>query len=188
MPLSHVTKVFAASDAKIYPLTADSAGGTATYGTGIDVPGLRTVTITGDINTAQLRGDNQLLDVQSTMGNITVAMEFGKLSLDLLGAWFANTVADTGLTPNQTSVWSLLGTGKIGYVGLTCKAVAADAIAGDVFFDLTKLMLSSFPELGLAEEDYQAQSVEFRAIPRLSDGRWLSVGLRETAAALAAPA
>lgn len=189
MPLSHVTKVFAASDAKFFALTADPAGGSATYGTGQDVPGLKTVTITGDINSVELRGDNTLLDVQSNLSNITVALEFAKMSLDLLAQWFTATVTDSGTTPNQKSIWTLAGTTALSYVGLTAKAVGADTITGDVQFSIYKMMLSSFPEMGLAEEDYKTSTVEFKAAPLLATGnKWLGVTLNETAAALVAPA
>jgi hypothetical protein len=188
MPLSHVTKVFAAKDAKIFPLTADPAGGSPTYGTGIDVPGLKTVTIEGDINTAELRGDNTLLDNASSLGGITVSLEFAKQSLDLLGAMFGNTVVDSGVTPNQKSVWSLLGTSTLAYVGMTCQAVGADTITGDVQFAIFKMILSSFPEMGLEEEDYKTSSVEFKAMPLIANGKWIGVTLNETAAALVAPA
>lgn len=187
MPISHISKVFAAKDAKVWPLTADPASGTPTYGTGLDVPGLKTLTIEGDINSVELRGDNTLLDVASNLSNITVSMEFAKTSLDLLGAWFANTVADSGTTPNQKALWSLLGTTALGYFGVTAQAVGADVLTGDVQFSVNKCILSSFPELGLEEEDYKTASVEFKATPLLSNGKWLSVTLNETAAALAAP-
>lgn len=187
MPISHVTKVFAASDAKVFPLTADPAGGSPTYGTGIDVPGLKTVTIEGDVNSVELRGDNTLLDAASNLSNITVSMEFAKTSLDLLAAWFAATVTDSGTTPNQKSTWTLLGTTGLAYFGLSAKAVGADVLTGDVQFNVNKAILSSFPEMGLEEEDYKTSSVEFKAMPLLSNNKWLSIVLNETAGALAAP-
>lgn len=188
MPLSHVTKVFAAKDAKLWPLTADPAGGSPTYGTGIDVPGLKTVTISGDVNTAELRGDNTKLDSSSTLGNITVAMEFAKLSFDILSAVLAAATVDSGTTPAQKSAWTLLGTTGFNYVGMTAQAIGADTITGDVQFAAYKLMLSSFPEMGLAEEDYKTNSIEFAAVPLLANGKWVGATLNETAAALAAPA
>lgn len=187
-PISHVTKVFAAKDAKVYPLTTDPAGGSATYGTGVDIPGLKKVEITGDINSAELRGDNALMDVQSAIGSIKVSVEFAKLSLDILAAFFGNLVTDSGTTPNQKSTWNLLGTSNLAYIGMTAQAVGADVVTGDVQFALPKLMLTSFPELGLEEEDYKTSKVEFAAVPRLADGKWLTAVLNETAAAVAAPA
>lgn len=188
MPISHVTKVFAAKDAKLFPLTADPAGGSPTYGTGVDVPGLKTVTITGDVNSVELRGDNTKLDSASSMGSVSVSLEFAKLSLDLLSAVFAALTVDSGTTPNQLANWTLLGTTAFNYVGLTCQAVGADPITGDVMFSVYKMIPSSFPEMGLEEEDYKTSSLEFEAMPLLSNGKWLGAAIRETTAALAAPA
>lgn len=188
MPLSHVTKVFAAKDAKLFPLTADPAGGSPTYGTGVDVPGLKTVTITGDVNSVELRGDNTKLDSASSMSGVSVALGFAKLSLDILSAVFSALTVDSGTTPNQTSVWTLLGTTGFSYVGLTCQAVGADPIAGDVMFSVYKMIPSSFPEMGLEEEDYKTHTLEFEAMPLLSNGKWIGAAIRETTAALAAPA
>jgi hypothetical protein len=188
MPVSHITKVFAASDAKIYPITADVAGGTITYGTGIDVPGIKTVSIGGEITTAELRGDSTSLDRQSMLGAVNVTVEWAKHSLDILAALFGNTVADSGTTPAMKAVWTLLGTSKPAYVGLSCKALGADPVAGDVGFAVNKMMVTSFPEMGLAEEEYRTFSVEFGAMPTLANGKILSTDINETTVAIAAPA
>ena len=188
MPVTHVTKVFAAKDAKLYPLTADPSGGSPTYGAGIDVPGLKTVTITGDVNTVELRGDNTKLDSASSMSGISVSMEFAKLSLDILSAIMSAATVDAGTTPNQTATWTLLGTSTFSYVGMTCQAVGADPITGDAMFSVYKMVPSSFPEMGLEEEDYKTSTLEFEAMPLLSNGKWIGAAIRETTAALAAPA
>lgn len=188
MPVTHITKVFAAKDAKLYPLTADPSGGSPTYGTGVDVPGLKTVAITGDVNSVELRGDNAKIDSASSMGSISVSMEFAKLSLDVLSAVFSALAVDSGTTPNQIATWTLLGTSSFNYVGMTCQAVGADPIGGDVMFSVYKMVPSSFPEMGLAEEDYQTSTLEFEAMPLLSNGKWVGAAIRETTAALAAPA
>lgn len=188
MPLSHVTKVFAAKDAKLYPLTADPAGGSPTYGAGVDVPGLKTVTISGDVNSVELRGDNQRLDSASNLSGISVAMEFAKLSLDIMSTIMSALVVDSGTTPNQVASWTLLGTTQMSYCGMTCQAVGADPITGDAMFSVYKMVPSSFPEMGLEEEDYKTSSLEFDAMPLLSNGKWIGAAIRETTAALAAPA
>ena len=188
MPISHVTKVFAAKDAKFYPLTADPASGSPTYGAGIDVPGLKTVTISGDVNSVELRGDNTKLDQSSSMSGISVEVEFAKLSLDILSAIFAAATADSGTTPAQKATWTLLGSTTFSYVGMTCQAVGADTIGGDVQFAVYKMIPSSFPEMGLEEEDYKTSTIEFEAVPLLSNAKWIGTTLNETAVALAAPA
>src|SRR4051794_8928928 len=94
MALSRVTKLFAVKDAKIGKLTADPAGGTTTYATLVDVPGIRTVGISGDVNIVELRGDQVLLDSDTTLQNITVTFEYAKVSLDVLVAALGGAVAD----------------------------------------------------------------------------------------------
>jgi hypothetical protein len=191
MAVTHVTKVFAAKDCKLWPLTADTAPSTLTYGTGVDVPGLKSITITGDVNTVELRGDNTKLDASSSMGGITVSLEFAKLSLDVLSSIFAATTVDAGTDPNATATWTMLGTTGFSYVGLTAQAVGADPVVGDVMFSIYKLIPSSFPEMGLAEEDYKTNTVEFEAVPTISGtNKWLGVAVRSGtgAAVLAAPA
>jgi hypothetical protein len=187
MPLSHVTKVFGVNDAKIAKLTADPAGGTATYGTSIDVPGIKSVTIAGDISTVDLRGDHTLLDSDSTLQNITLSFEYAKLSLDALVVWLGGAVTDSGTTPDQMAKLALLGTDTLlgNHWKFEAKTVSADTPGGDVHLVLYKCKLASFPELGTAEEDYLTFTVEARAVPRLADSKWIDVELRETVAALA---
>lgn len=191
MPVTHVSKVFAAKDCKLWPLTADTSPSTLTYGTGVDVPGLKTVGISGDVNSVELRGDNTKLDSASSMSNVSVSLEFAKLSLDVLSAIFAAATADTGTDPNAIATWTLLGTTGFSYVGMTAQSIGADPVVGDVMFTVYKMIPSSFPEMGLAEEDYQTSSVEFDAVPTISGtNKWLGVGIRSGtgAAVLAAPA
>jgi hypothetical protein len=61
-------------------------------------------------------------------------------------------------------------------------------VTGDVQFSVYKAVLSSFPEMGLEEEDYKTSALEFAIVPLLSNGKWIGTTLNETAAALAAPA
>jgi hypothetical protein len=186
MPLSHVSKVFAVRDAAVRPLLTDPAGGTATYGDRIDVPGIKSVTISGDIEVKELRGDNQLLDSDSTLTNVSVEFEYAKLSLDVLAVLFGNTVTDSGTTPEQIAEWELTNTSQLAPFAFEAISASADTIGGDVMIELFKVVLSSFPELGMAEEDYKTQPLSGSASPRISDGKWVRVALRESAALLGA--
>lgn len=186
MPLSHVSKVYAVKDAKVRKITADPAGGTTTKSASIDVPGIKSVTIAGDITTAELRGDNTRLDYKASLGGVSVTFEYAKMSLDVLGVLLGGAVADAGTTPNQTATFGLTGeNATFSYFEFEAQAAEGDTIGGDVTILLYKCVLSSFPEgIGMAEEDYVTFSMEAQALPRLSDGKWLDVVLRETAAAL----
>lgn len=186
MPVTHVSKVYAVKDAKIAKLTADSAGAAPTYAASIDVPGIKSVTVNGDVATAELRGDNTRLDYAAILSGIGVTFEYAKLSLDALNVLLGSTITDAGVAPNQTAALGVKPTDKFGYFRFEAVAAGADPINGDVLITLHKCILTSFPEMGMAEEDYQTFSVEAAALPILGTGNsWLDVTIRETTAALA---
>ena len=133
MPVSHVTKWYAVSDAKISRLTADASGGAPTYATSVDVPGIKEIGIGGDINTAELRGDNSVLDQSSTLGAITVSVEHAKVSLDVLDVLFGTTTADTGSTPNMKATLTIAQNPTFNYFRLEAKTPTSgvDTVGGD---------------------------------------------------------
>ena len=184
MPISPISKSYGTSDAKIAKLTADPAGGSPTYGSLVDVPGIKSVTISGSVNRTELRGDHQLLDAESVLTDITVTFEHGKFSLDVLEVFFDTTVVDAGTTPNMTATWALEGADKPNYFGFAAKVAAADTVGGDAHLTLFKCKLDGFPDIGTAEEDYKTFSVSGVVVPRLADNKWLRVALNETASAL----
>lgn len=188
MPLSHNTKLFGVKDAKIYPITSDPVGGATVYGTGIDVPGVKSVSIGGDVTNSMLRGDNTLLDADSVLGAVSGTITFAKKALDIMAAVLGGTVVDSGATPAQIASWALPAPGtRLPTWGMTVVTAAADPVAGDTMFSVYKCVISSFPGSGVAEEDYQTMSVDYVAMPRLSDSKWQGEAIRETTVALAAP-
>lgn len=186
MTLSHVSKLYAVSDCKIGKLTADPAGGSPTYATIVDVPGIKTMKIGGNIVSVELRGDNQPLDQNSTMGSLTVSVTHAKVSLDVLDVLIGSTSVDSGTTPNQVVTTTLSGGTTLNYFKIEGKTPTSgsDSPTGDLHFVLHKCILTKFPDLGFAEEDYQIVSFEAVGIPLLSNGKHLTVVSNETAAAI----
>lgn len=185
MALAHLSKLYGTKDAKIALVTADPSGGTTTYGTSVDVPGIKSVVLGGDIEVKELRGDHSLLDSDSTLTNITVTFNYAKLSLDAIAVMLGGAVADAGSTPNQTATWSLLGSsGLFNNFKFTAQIFSTDFAGGDAVVTLYKCKISSFPEMGTEEEDYQLFSQSATVVPRLSDSKWIDIAFRETTAAL----
>lgn len=185
MAVSHITKVYGVNDARISKLLTDPAGGSPTYGASIDVPGIKTVQISGNIDIKELRGDNQLLDKNGILKDIQIAVTNAKMSLDVLAAFFAATIVDTGTTPNQIATLDILGASQPQYFRLEAKTPVsgADTPTGDVHFTVWKCILSSFPDLGHEEEDYRIVGFNADAVPLLSNNKWLTPVVNETAVA-----
>lgn len=189
MPLQRFTRVYGIKDAKIASLTADPAGGTPTYGALIDVPGIKTFEISGEIEVKKLRGDNGPLASNSAISNVQVAVTHAKISLDVLAAIIGGTVTDSGTTPAQKTQWDLTGDSAT-FPPFKLEGVTppngVDVIGGDLHVVLHKLTASTFPDLGFAEEDYRIASFTADADPLQGTGnKWISVVMNETAAAIA---
>lgn len=184
MAISHVSKLFGIADAKVYPVTADVSGG-ITYGTGIDVPGVKSLTIAGTVETKELRGDNQLLDSFSVLKSITATLNYAKTDFDILAAVLGATVADSGSGSTEVVTTTLAGDDALGYFKIEAKAVSVDLVGGDIHVVLPKCIAAGFPFAGLAEEDYQTLSLPCTVVPTIATGlKWVEIIQNETAAAL----
>ncbi|ABD94207.1 hypothetical protein [Kitasatospora aureofaciens] len=185
--LSHVTKMFSIVDCKITALTADPVGGTPVYASSsVDVPGIKSLAISGNMQSKTLRGDNTLLDTSAYIDGVTGAAEHALLSLDALAVMLGGTVTDSGTTPAQKSVWDLTNLSAPSYFkieGVT-PPNGSSLIGGDVHVVLHKVQLSKFPELGFAGDDYRIPKFEVSAVPLASNGKWLSITFNETAVAI----
>jgi hypothetical protein len=189
MPITHVHKVFAVEDCKIAPITLDTSGSATTYGALIDVPGIKSVEIEGEIESKTLRGDNVLLDADAVLTEINVTVNYAKMSLDVFAAFFNSlTVVDAGTGSTETATVSLTpATSRLRPFKMEAKSPTGgvDVNTGDVHILLSKLVLTGFPPLGFEEEDYKTGSFEAMAMPTLGTGtKWLDIVVNETATAI----
>jgi hypothetical protein len=186
MPISHDMRLFSVSDAKVYELTADPVGGPATYGAAIDLPFIRAVGFDGDVTTAEMRGDNGKRMRESTYGGATLALEWGKLSLDATRMMLGSTVTDAGTTPNQTATLAHKTTDILKHWKFEAKVGKADIVGGGVKLVAFKCIVSGFPNFGFNNEEFSGQSVAAACEGRIADDKdWDLVGL-ETDVALPA--
>jgi hypothetical protein len=180
--LPHDSRWYAIDDAKIAVLTADPAGDTPTYATAIDVPGVKSVGISGDINSTELRGDGRRIDQFSKLTGLSLTFEFAKASLDIFSALAGGAVTDTGAAGSEVATWELGADDGMSYFLFEGLTKGVDTIGGDGTLRLWKCVLTSFPSLGFADEDYQTFSVDAAAMPLTSTGQTLTGRLRAVTA------
>lgn len=178
MTISSVSKLYSTSDAKVAALVGDVTG-YASYGTAIDVPGIRQVTLTPQIESKSLRGDNMELDADSTLVAVELAIEHAKISFEALevllgGTWNGTTgrytQADAGSLPYFQIAWKTPTSG-------------GDSVGGDVHFNVFKAKITAYT-LGTAFEDYQILSATARGVYRLADTKLFEAKVNTSAAAL----
>lgn len=184
MPLQHFSSFYGITDCKISPLTADTSSGSPTYGTSVDVPGVKSMKVGGSISVKRLRGDNKPLATRAVIEDITADVEFGQQSLDVLKTLFGATVTDTGSTPNQKSTFSLTGSNVPVYVKVEAQTNLCDFVTGDGHVILYKCMLTAFPEGGFVEEDFVVPKFSLSSVPCTSNGAWYDIVFDETAVAI----
>lgn len=185
MPVSHVSKWYAVQDAQVAPLLTDPVDTIPTFGTLVDVPGIKSLTFTGDVESKELRGDNTLLDTESVLTTMTFSMEYAKLSLDALAIMAGGTVTDSTTPP--AAAWDYDNDESFPYFLLMGRSPTADTVGGDVWLMLYKCKLTSFPEIGFAEEDYQTFTVEGSIAPLASTHQWIGIRYNEDAGGLELP-
>lgn len=177
--MSNPTYVFGAADAKISPLTADIAPA-PTYGTAIDVPGLKSIAISGSSDTKELRGDNKLIAKISTLQSVEVTLTFAQWSGDLYALFTGATKTDDDSDYSVT----LAANDTPGYFSLEAVSVGASGSGSNVSIFLPKLIATELPPIGLAEEDFKTFEVKCEALPSIATGEWLTWGYNSTAAEL----
>lgn len=186
MPVVHTPhKWYAVDDAKLAALATDPTGGTATYGTSVDLPGIKTVGISFEINNKELRGDNRRLESDSTLVGINGTFSHAKMNIDAVPILIGGTVVDSGVAPNQTARYRRIGTDSFSNFKFEARTPAngVNITGGDGHMVIYKAKVSSY-ELGHAEEDYQIFSGTFSGVYRVSDDVLWDLILNETAAAI----
>lgn len=178
-----ISKIYAVQHCQVATVTADAVGSLITYGEWFDVPGIKSLELSGDMDTKELRGDNRLIDQSSIITGLTAAIEHAKVSLQVLAVLLGGTVADKVVaagTPYAGKGWSLTSASSPKSFGMRCISAAADAPGGAVAYVMSKCSLSGFPELGAAEEDYQTVSLEANVNPPTGTSTWLDVVIMDT--------
>jgi hypothetical protein len=183
---THVSKLYSVEDGKIAALTADPSGGSATYGSLIDVPGIKTVGIKPEISNVSLTGDNVELESDSALKAIVMTVANAKMSLDALGVMLGGTTTDSGTGAAEIARYRRIGTDAFSYFKFEAKTPTngTDNIGGDVHLVVYKAKLTDI-DFGFAEQDYAIVSWTARGVFRTADAFLFDLVFNETAAAIA---
>jgi len=187
MPLPTVSKLLELKDVKIAPLTDDPEGGSATYGTSVDIPGIVKLGIKPTVEKKELQGDNRVMDIWTKIKTIEISFEHVKLSLDALKIMLGGTVTAAGTTPNQTQTYSLTANDQPGYFKLEGQAVYVEEGLGDVHFVAYKCLADDPPGWEVSDQSGNFASVTGKAtaIPRNADGKIFDIVFNESEAPIA---
>lgn len=161
MTISKKTALLGINDLKIFPITEDSDV-KFTVGDGIDVPGIRQLSVTFDIDEKELTGDEKTLAVASKIKAVSFSSEYAELSLDVLSALSGGSVSTA--TDGKTATFSLSDGDKPDYFQLQAKIDGTDSISGgDCHICIYKAKVTAMPINGV-EGDFATYTFEGKGV------------------------
>ena len=162
MALKTVTKLFGVDDAKLFPVTEDSED-KFTCGTGIDLPGVRQISLTYEIEEKSLTGDEKVLEVSNKIKSVTFNMEYAKLSLEVLAQLTGGTYTTTGSDDTETGKFTFGGGDLPNYFQLKAQILDTSNDGGDVHFCIYKAKATAIPINGV-QDDFATLTFDGRGV------------------------
>lgn len=164
MTISKKTALLGVNDLKIFPVTKDDASAFTT-GSAIDVPGVRQISVTFDIDEKELTGDEKTLAVSSKIKGISFTSEYAELSLDVLAALSGGSVTvDTASDSSETAAYSFGEGDKPAYFQLQAKIDGTDSIiGGDCHICIYKAKVTAMPINGV-QGDFATYTFEGKGV------------------------
>ena len=162
MALKTVTKLFGVDDAKLFPVTEDSET-QFTCGTGIDLPGVRQISLTYEIEEKSLTGDEKVLDVSNKIKSVSFNMEYAKLSLEVLAQLTGGSYSTSGSDDAETATFSFGGGDLPNYFQLKAQILDTNNECGDVHFCIYKAKATAIPLNGV-QDDFATLTFDGRGV------------------------
>lgn len=151
MALKTVTKLFGVDDAKLFPVTEDSET-KFTCGDGIDLPGVRQISVTYEMEEKSLTGDEKVLEVSNKIKSVTFNMEYAKLSLEILAQLTGGSYTKTGSGDDEVGTFSFGGGDLPNYFQLKAQILDTSNDGGDVHFCIYKAKATAIPINGVQDD------------------------------------
>jgi hypothetical protein len=171
-------KTYSLTDVKVATLTGD------TPGTLVDVPGIRSLTVTLTTEEIELRGDNSVIAVADQGRGLEWSAEAGGLSMAAYQVITGKSFSDTGSTPNAIRAMHINSTDSSPYFYLAGTAPGDDATS-ELQVHIYRAKASGNIELNFSDGEFLTPGFSGRAVGRVADNRLLTIRVMETAAALA---
>lgn len=125
MPLTTHPLPFGLRDVKLFPIS-DSG----TVGSGVDLPVAQTFSFSEAEDFEELRGDDVVAATHGSGPTVEWELENGGISFEAYKVMAGGTVAETGVTPNQTKTFTKLATEARPYFHVEGQAISDSG--GDV--------------------------------------------------------
>lgn len=182
MSMPKTTITFDVYDAKLYPLLTDTAGGTTTYSTGIDVPGITQVSVDPEFISAELKGDARTLDRRGRTNAVNFSVGYSLLSFEVLSALFGSPI--TAETTSAPRSWTMKGRNNVPYFKLAFAINDVSIGVGEIHVWGLKCQMTGGNLFDQQTENYGGRSFQCQSIPTLAADEMFRVDMYPTPTAL----
>lgn len=163
MTISRKTALLGINDLKIFPVTQDDSTAFTT-GSAIDVPGVRQISVTFDIDEKELTGDEKTLAVSSKIKAVSFTSEYAELSLEVLSALSGGSVSSSTSSNVETATFSFGEGDKPDYFQLQAKIDGTENInGGDCHICIYKAKVTAMPINGV-QGDFATYTFEGKGV------------------------
>lgn len=109
MAANNSSVLYDIKDCTVYPLVSDVTGASAaTYGTGIDVPGINALSLDPNIISAEIKGDSRVYATKARIDKLTGAITYSELALDVLAVILGGSIVDTGTGSSEIATYNFV--------------------------------------------------------------------------------
>lgn len=162
MALKTVTKLFGVDDAKLFPVLTDTEA-EFSCGAGIDLPGVRQISLTYEMEEKSLTGDEKVLDVSNKIKSVTFNMEYAKLSLEVLAQLTGGSFDKIGTGDDEVGTFTFGGGDLPNYFQLKAQILDTNNEGGDVHFCIYKAKATAIPING-TQDDFATFTFDGRGV------------------------
>ena len=185
MAANSSTISFDVQDCKVYPVTADVAGG-ITYGAAVDVPGIQEVSVEPNFISVELKGDGKVLAKKGKVDRLNFSATYSELSLPVLATIFGGSVGTAGADDAEEATYEFDGQSlpnfKIEFLVNDLESDLAEMV-----FTLNKCQITGGTIFSGSTDNFSTPSFDAEAIlPAASGLGFGKITLLETGAGLSA--
>lgn len=185
MAANSSTISFDVQDCKVYPVTADVAGG-ITYGAAVDVPGIQEVSVEPNFISVELKGDGKVLAKKGKVDRLNFSATYSELSLPVLATIFGGSVGTAGADDAEEATYEFDGQSlpnfKIEFLVNDLESDLAEMV-----FVLNKCQITGGTIFSGSTDNFSTPSFDAEAIlPTASGLGFGKITLLETGAGLSA--
>lgn len=150
-------------DLLVYPVGAADA-----LGTGVDVPGIRTLEWSIDSDTDELEGDNTVIAIARGAKKGSGSLELGKVYLPAYVVMFGGTFTVPGTSPNKINTYEEPATPSTNYFAICGQTFSLDT-SGSAYRVTIWKALAATPDESLSQGEWNTPTVNFENLPNASN-------------------